>query len=51
MPQADFVSVQLSGLSTALELVHPLGYQIRIEGGVDVEMLGQVLDALEQRGA
>ena len=33
-----------------MELVHPLGYQIRIDGRVDAVMLRQLLDILEQRG-
>ena len=46
----DFIPVQINGLSTTMELVHPLGYQIRIDGRLDLEMLRQVLDVLERRG-
>ena len=46
----DFIPVQISGLSTTMELVHPLGYQIRIDGRLDPEMLRQVLNVLERRG-
>ena len=46
----DFVPVQVSGRSASMELVHPLGYQIRIDGRVDPVMLRQLLDILEQRG-
>ncbi len=47
---SDFIPVQISGLSTTMELVHPLGYQIRIDGRLDPEMLRQVLNVLERRG-
>ena len=46
----DFVPVQVSGSSASMELVHPLGYQIRIDGRVDAVVLRQLLDVLEQRG-
>ncbi len=46
----DFIPVQVSGLAAGMELVHPLGYQIRIDGRVDPVMLRQLLDILEQRG-
>ena len=46
----DFIPVQVSGSSASMELVHPLGYQIRIDGRVDPVMLRQLLDILEQRG-
>ena len=47
----DFIPVQVSsGPSAAMELVHPLGYQIRIDGRFDPAMLRQLLDVLEERG-
>ena len=49
-PSLDFIPVQVSGRSASMELVHPLGYQIRIDGRVDPVMLRQLLDVLEQRG-
>ena len=47
----DFIPVHVgSGSSGSMELVHPLGYQIRIDGRLDPVMLRQLLDVLEQRG-
>lgn len=46
----DFIPVQVRGSAAAIELVHPLGYQIRIDGRLEPQMLRQLLDVLEQRG-
>ncbi len=47
----DFIPVHLDGGPSArMELVHPLGYQIRIDGGLNPALLRQLLDVLEQRG-
>ena len=47
----DFIPVHVhGGPSVRMELVHPLGYQIRIDGGLDPVLLRQLLDVLEQRG-
>ena len=46
----EFIPVRVNGHSANMELMHPLGYQIRFDGSVDPVMLRQVLDILEQRG-
>lgn len=47
----EFIPVHVgSGSSATMELVHPLGYQIRIDDRFDPVMLRQLLDVLEQRG-
>jgi hypothetical protein len=48
--QAGFIPVQLIEVADSLELVHPLGYQIRLAGNVNSNALRQVLDVLDERG-
>ena len=44
-----FIPVQVIEEPNALELIHPLGYQLRIFGEVNATVLNQVLDVLDQR--
>lgn len=46
----QFVPLKLVELSTAIEIVHPLGCQVRITGTVDTSALAQVLAVLDSRG-
>jgi transposase-like protein len=45
-----FIPLAVSDSERTLEVVHPLGYRVRITGEVSAQSLKQVLDALEQRG-
>ena len=45
-----FIPLSVAEPEPALEVVHPLGYRVRITGEVNAESLKQVLDALDQRG-
>jgi transposase-like protein len=44
-----FIPLKLLDAASALELVHPLGYQIRVTGDVNVHGLRQVLELLDER--
>ena len=44
-----FIPIQVIEEPNALELIHPLGYQLRIFGEVNAKVLNQVLDVLDQR--
>ncbi len=48
----EFIPVKLLESPSAgmLELVHPLGYLLRVDGEVDPRSLSQVLDVLDARG-
>jgi hypothetical protein len=45
-----FIPLAVADSEHVLEVVHPLGYRVRIPGEVNAKSLKQVLDALEQRG-
>ena len=45
-----FISLAMADSVRGLEIVHPLGYRVRITGDVNAKSLKQVLDALEERG-
>ncbi len=45
-----FIPLAVAEPQLAMEVVHPLGYRVRITGEVDAESLKRVLDALDQRG-
>jgi hypothetical protein len=45
-----FIPLAVSDSDRGLEVIHPLGYRVRITGEVSAQSLKQVLDALEQRG-
>jgi hypothetical protein len=45
-----FIPLAVAEPECALEVVHPLGYRVRITGEVNARSLKQVLDALDQRG-
>ena len=47
----QFIPLTLIGTSEPMEVVHPLGYRIRITGEVDVAALDQILDVLDGRAA
>lgn len=47
----EFIPLTLREDPGSLELLHPLGYRIRVTGQVDVAMLAQVLDLLDGRNA
>ena len=46
----DFIHLELRDLTSALDVIHPLGYQVRISGEVNSAALRQVLDVLDRRG-
>jgi hypothetical protein len=47
----DFIPLHVgNGSAATMELLHPLGYQIRVDGRLDPVMLRQLLDVLERRG-
>jgi hypothetical protein len=48
--QAAFIPLNLLELAGVLEVVHPLGCQVRISGVVDAVALKQVLEVLDERG-
>lgn len=45
-----FVPLRLIDLPGTLEVIHPLGCQVRITGSLNAAMLKQVLDVLDERG-
>jgi hypothetical protein len=45
-----FIPLAVADSEHVLEVVHPLGYRVRIPGEVNANSLKQVFDALEQRG-
>lgn len=47
----DFIPLTLVETSSSLEVVHPLGYRIRITGEVNVASLVRILDVLDRRCA
>lgn len=44
-----FVSLSLLDSAVGLEVIHPLGYRIRIGSDVDITVLRRVLEALDRR--
>jgi hypothetical protein len=46
----EFIPLTLRDSGGALEVIHPLGYRIRVHGEVNVTALRQVLDVLDGRG-
>jgi len=46
---SPFIPLRLLDSTSALELIHPLGYQIRVTGELNVHGLRQVLDLLDGR--
>ena len=46
----EFIPLRLLDSGGTLEVLHPLGYQIRVSGEVNFHALQQVLDVLDQRG-
>ena len=47
---SEFIPLQLLDFGGALEVIHPLGYQVRVTGEVNFHALQQVLDVLDRRG-
>jgi hypothetical protein len=45
----DFIPLRLLDGSGALEVIHPLGYRVRVTGDVNVTDLERVLDVLDGR--
>ena len=45
-----FIPLKLLDSAGTLEVIHPLGWQIRISGAVNAVALKQVLDVLDERG-
>ena len=45
-----FIPLAVADSEHVLEVVHPLGYRVRILGEVNAKSLKQLLDALDQRG-
>lgn len=48
--EQQFIPLQLLESSGAVEVVHPLGYRIRVTGEVSASNLQRVLDVLDGRG-
>ena len=46
----EFIPLELLDSVGALEVIHPLGYQVRVSGEVNFHALQQVLDVLDRRG-
>ena len=46
----EFIPLRLRDSASALEVIHPLGYQVRVTGEVNVHALRQVLNVLDGRG-
>ena len=46
----EFIPLELLDSVGALEVIHPLGYQVRVTGEVNFHTLRQVLDVLDERG-
>lgn len=47
----EFIPLSLLDASGALEVIHPLGYRVRITGEVNVTSLERTLDVLDGRKA
>ena len=45
----EFISLRLRDSASALEVIHPLGYQVRVTGDVNLTTLRQVLQVLDER--
>jgi hypothetical protein len=45
-----FIPLAVADSEHVLEVVHPLGYRVRILGEVNAKSLNQLFDALERRG-
>ena len=45
----EFIPLKLLDASDVLEVIHPLGYRIRVVGQVEVTALERVLDVLDGR--
>ena len=48
---SQFIPLSLLDSPATMELVHPLGYRIRLNGDVDPSMLANVLDAIDRRAS
>ena len=46
----SFIPLQFRDSVSALEVIHPLGYRVRVTGEVDGHALRQVLEVLDRRG-
>lgn len=46
-----FVPLQVLDTAATLEIIHPLGYRIRLTGDVNPVVLRRVIEALDERGA
>jgi hypothetical protein len=46
----SFVPLKLVETASSLEIVHPLGYRIQVNGDVNPVALRQVLETLDERG-
>ena len=46
----EFIPLKLLDVSGALEVIHPVGYRIRVTGEVNGADLQRVLDVLDARG-
>lgn len=45
-----FIPLSVADAEPVLEVIHPLGYRVRITGEVNAKSLRRVFDALDQRG-
>lgn len=45
----EFIPLKLVEAASGLEVVHPLGYRVRVSGEVNVTALQHVLDVLDRR--
>jgi transposase len=45
----EFIPLRLRDSTSALEVIHPLGYQVRVTGEVNLTALRQVLEVLDER--
>ena len=46
-----FVPLELLGAAQSLEIIHPHGYRVQIDGEVNPVSLRQVIQVLDERGA
>jgi hypothetical protein len=46
-----FIPLQLLGAASTLEIVHPLGYRIQVNGDVNPVALRHVIETLDERAA
>ena len=46
-----FIPLQLLGATSTLEIVHPLGYRIHVNGDVNPVALRHVIETLDERAA